>query len=323
VSDRTAYFICPDYDVPSGGVRVIYRHVEHLRDAGIPAAVVHTSPTFRPTWFASDVPVVSTDAVDPTPADLLVIPEIYGPGLATIAPGIPKAVFNQNAYKTFDGYSADPYELTTPYGHPEIVAAVVVSEDNAAYLRHGFPNLTVRRTINAVDPQLFHPQRKRRRIAYMPRKNRDQALQVLRLLAFRGLLDDVELTALDGVAQTRVAALLRETLIFLSFGAPEGFGLPAAEAMAAGCAVVGYHGMGGREFFTDDIAVPVEQGDIVAFAAAVERLLTAPAAEAEALGARASEAIHARYSLQAERDSVVRVWGELLAGGLPASLAVV
>ena len=38
-------------------------------------------------------------------------------------------------------------------------------------------------------------------------------------------------------------------LIFLSFGHPEGFGLPVAEALASQCAVVGYDGIGGRELF--------------------------------------------------------------------------
>ncbi|HEY8584200.1 MAG TPA: glycosyltransferase family 4 protein [Capillimicrobium sp.] len=315
MSAPTVYFVCPDYDAPSGGIRVIYRHVEHLVAAGIPAAVVHKAPGFRPTWFDTGaVPVTSVDAVDPTPADLLVIPEIYGPDLASIAPGVPKAVFNQNAYNTFAGYTADPRDLRAPYGHPEVVGAVVVSEDNAEYLRYAFPGLDVRRTVNAVDPARFFPAPKRRRLAYMPRKNAEQALQVIRILAFRGALADVEVVALDGMSEDAVAAALRETLVFLSFGAPEGFGLPPAEAMACGCAVVGYHGMGGREFFTPDVAVPVTQGDVVGFARAVEEALATPAAELEALGARASAAVTARYSPEAERASVVETWGALLAG---------
>ena len=35
----------------------------------------------------------------------------------------------------------------------------------------------------------------------------------------------------------------------LSFGHPEGFGLPLAEAAACGCALIGYTGLGGREIF--------------------------------------------------------------------------
>ena len=41
----------------------------------------------------------------------------------------------------------------------------------------------------------------------------------------------------------------KESMLFFSFGHPEGFGLPVAEALACGCAVVGYTGLGGRELF--------------------------------------------------------------------------
>ena len=41
-----------------------------------------------------------------------------------------------------------------------------------------------------------------------------------------------------------VACALQDSLLFLSCGHPEGFGLPLAEAIACGCLVVGYHGLG-------------------------------------------------------------------------------
>ncbi|UGS33761.1 glycosyltransferase family 4 protein [Capillimicrobium parvum] len=320
MSSPHAYFVCPDTDVPSGGIRVIYRHVEHLNAAGLSASVVHRAPGFRPTWFpAGGVPVTHTEAITPTPADLLVIPEIYGPDLARIGPGVPKAVFNQNAYNTFLGYTPEVGDRRTPYTHPEVAGAVVVSDDNAAYLRHGFPELAVHRVVNAVDPDLFRPAPKRRRIAFMPRKNAEQALQVINLLKFRGALDDVEVVALDGMSEAEVAAALRETLVFLSFGHPEGFGLPAAEAMACGCAVAGCHGYGGREFFTADHAFPVEIGDVVGLARTVEDLLARDPAELEATGARAAAFIAERYSPARERQSVVAAWRAL--AGAPAVAA--
>jgi glycosyltransferase involved in cell wall biosynthesis len=307
------HFVCPDTDVPSGGIRVIYRHVDHLVAAGVDAAVVHETSGFRPTWFdASRTPVRYADQLDVAPGhDLLVIPEIYGPDLHRIGPGVAKVVFNQNAYNTFFGYSPDVAELRTPYTHPEVAGAVVVSDDNAEYLRHGFPRLTVHRVVNAVDPGLFRPGLKRRRIAFMPRKNADQALQVLNLLKFRGVLDGVEVVALDGMSEAEVAAALRETLVFLSFGHPEGFGLPAAEAMACGCAVAGYHGYGGREFVTAEHAFPVDTGDIVGFARTVEDLLARDPAELQATGARAAAFVAERYSPRRERASVLAAWGAL------------
>ncbi len=307
------HFVCPDTDAPSGGIRVIYRHVDHLVAGGIDAAVVHETTGFRPTWFdATATPVRYADHLDVVPGhDLLVIPEIYGPDLHLIGPGVAKVVFNQNAYNTFAGYATP---LThSAYTQPEVHAAVVVSEDNAAYLRYAFPQLDVRRTVNCVDPALFHPHdAKQRRLAWMPRKNADQARQVLNLLAARGALDGWEVTELDGLDERGVAEALRHTTVFLATGYPEGCPCPPKEAMAAGCVVVGYHGMGGRDYFTEQTGVPVPMGDIVAFAQAAERALQRPQDQLIADGARAAAIIAGRYSPQAERDSVLATWGDLL-----------
>ena len=48
---------------------------------------------------------------------------------------------------------------------------------------------------------------------------------------------------------SRVAEIRNKSLVFLSFGNPEGFGLPVAVAMASACYVIGYSGLGGRELF--------------------------------------------------------------------------
>ena len=57
-------------------------------------------------------------------------------------------------------------------------------------------------------------------------------------------------------SEAAVADILRESQVFLSFGHPEGFGLPPAEALACGCLVIGYHGGGGREYFGPAGAYP-------------------------------------------------------------------
>jgi hypothetical protein len=37
----SVYFGAPDWNVPAGGIRVVYRHVDILNEAGTPAAVLH------------------------------------------------------------------------------------------------------------------------------------------------------------------------------------------------------------------------------------------------------------------------------------------
>jgi glycosyltransferase involved in cell wall biosynthesis len=150
----------------------------------------------------------------------------------------------------------------------------------------------------------------------MPRKNAQDVRQVLHLLSARGVLDGVELVALNDLPRSEVARALRQTLMFLSFGYPEGFGLPAAEAMACSCVTVGYHGMGGAEFLRPPHAFPVAFGDIVGYAREVERLLDELRDAPERLLAQAEGAaafIAETYSEEHERESVIACWSSFLA----------
>jgi glycosyltransferase involved in cell wall biosynthesis len=317
MSDQRLYFVCPDHDAPSGGIRGIYATVDHLTAAGHVAHVVHERRGFRCSWFESQTPIAYADDVDAVPGrDLLVIPEVYGPRIAHIGPGVAKVVFNRNAYNTFNGYPVPVAPGACAYEHPEVIATVVVSDDNRDYLRYAFPSLRVERVVNPVDPALFHPEPKQPILTYMPRKNARDAAQVLSLLSVRGVLDGVEVLPLDGLPQEGVAAVQRRALLFLCFGHPEGWGRPPAEAMACGTVVVGYHGLGGREFFDPGHAVAVEAGDVVAFARAVERLLERWREDPGALDAMAAAGrrlVAERYTPQAERDSVVAVFSRLAA----------
>src|SRR3954452_219818 len=128
---------------------------------------------------------------------------------------------------------------------------------------------------HGVDPALHFPEfdRSRRRIAYMTRRRPEDAAQVLRLLELRGALDRWEVVPIHGRSEREVADILRTSTIFLSFSQREGFGLPPLEALACGCAVVGYTGFGGREFFRPPFAIAIEDGDVVAFARAVEDVI--------------------------------------------------
>jgi GT2 family glycosyltransferase/glycosyltransferase involved in cell wall biosynthesis/Flp pilus assembly protein TadD len=321
------YYLCPDDDAPSGGIRVIYRHVDVLNDAGVPAAVLHSAPGFRCTWFehATRIEYAGQAALD---GAVVAIPEIYGPGIGGLFPGVRKVVFNQNAYNTFNGYAAG--QEAAAYRHPEVEAALVVSEDSADYLRLAFPGLRVLRTVNRIDPALFAPaELRRRRIAFMPRRGARDAAQALAILGARGALDGVDVVALDGLGEQEVAAALHDTLIFLSLGTAEGCPTPPKEAMASGCLTVGYTGQGGREFMLPGVAYPIEAGAVVELARTVEQLLAAhpgDPAPLPAAGRAAAELIRERHSPEHERESVLAAWRELLGADAreapPASIAI-
>ncbi|NOX54731.1 MAG: glycosyltransferase [Planctomycetes bacterium] len=227
-------------------------------------------------------------------------------------------IFNQNCYLTFRKHSWNDLSRPTLYQRPHTVAAIVVSEDSHRYLRTAFPNLRLFRIRNAIDSDRFYPiGTKKPQIAFMPRKNAQDLVQVLKILHLRGSLDGFRLAPIDGMSEKQVAHTLQESAIFLSFGYPEGFGLPPAEAMACGCFVVGYHGQGGREFFRPEFSCPIDTGDITAYVQAVEAALAQWRDSPETIrekGRQASQFIRTVYSPENERQDVLAVWNCLLAG---------
>jgi hypothetical protein len=186
VPQPTIYYLCPDLDRPSGGVRAIYRHVDTLNASGIAAVVLHHRSRFACSWFDHSTKVTGAEAVTLKPSDILVIPEWYGRGLSELPAGQRVVIFNQNAYRTFIGTPlcspGAPYRTV-----PGIAAILVVSRDNADYMRYAFPDLRVELIRNIVDRNVFYPSKTLpgRRIALMPRRRKADSAQVLHLLCAR------------------------------------------------------------------------------------------------------------------------------------------
>ncbi|MBI5814051.1 MAG: glycosyltransferase family 4 protein [Nitrospinae bacterium] len=316
------YFLCTDATQPYGGVKKLYRHVDILNKNGLDAVIMHERPGFRCEWFANETPVTNAAEARLGGDDFLVAPEIYGPKIATLARGVRKVVYNQNCYYTFWNHSLAKDDMQTPYTDPEVVATMVVSADSLDYLAYAFPRHKVLRIVHSIDSTVFRPDgEKKPHIAFMPRKNIADVTQVINILKFRGALDGFGLAQIDGKSEAEVAAILRESAFFLSFGYPEGFSLPPAEAMACGCVVLGFHGGGAREFMLPECAYPIPQGDISGFARTVEGVLgeyRRDPSSVLAKGKAAAELIHSRYNEANEERSVLEAWGDILksaAGG--------
>lgn len=317
----TVFYLAPDWDVPSGGIRMMYRHVDMLNAAGIPAFVLHERPGFSCTWFEHDTPVRAVPQVLLTSRDILVVPELYGPTMDTIPSRLRTVVFNQNAYLTFDGVSQAASRVGAPYRKlAGLEGILAVSFDNVEYLRFAFPDLRVERVRCGIDAEVFHPGKDLpgRRIGVMPRKRARDLGQVLHLLGAHGSLEGWEVVSIENRSERETAELMRSCALFLSFSEREGFGLPPAEAMACGCYVTGFTGLAGREFFQPEFSAPVDEGDVLAFARSVDRLLreyeSTPLPLRQA-GLAASTFVLDMYSLERQRRDLIRFFAELLARG--------
>ncbi|MDP6388174.1 MAG: glycosyltransferase [Candidatus Pacebacteria bacterium] len=310
------YFICQDEEKPVGGVRKLYRHVDVLVKNGVSASILHEKPGFRCTWFENNTPVVYMPQVKLTGQEIMVVPEIHGAMISSIAKGTNKVIFNQNCHYTFWHHTLEKNDLNTPYLNDEIMATIVVSKDSFEYLSYVFPEHKILRILLSVDERFFsYSRNKKRQIAFMPRKNSLDIIQVINILKFRGVLNDYDLVSIDEKSEEEVGGILRESLVFLTFGYPEGFGLPAAEAMACGCITIGFHGMGGKEFMKPAFSFPVQQGEIQRFAKTVEEVINIHKKDPrslEIMGCEASEFIKRNYSSEQEEKSIIQAWFEIL-----------
>ena len=312
------YFLCPDDPRPVGGIKVLYRHVDALNSGGYEAAIVHKKKGFRCAWFENETRVEYHAQIKPDRFDFIVIPEVYGPKLADVFPDVRKVIFNQNAYYTFIGYSRNPADKTSAYFHPDVAAVLVVSEDSRAYLAYVFPHLKVTRVHNSVDGTRFAFRelgQKKKQIAFFPQKHSDESLQVINILKFRGVLDEIDLVPIENRNERETAELLADSLLFLSFGYPEGSPAPPLEAMLSGCLVVGYHGFGGHEYFRPDVCWPIDIGDIVGFTRTTEGVLRGAIASPASYAARtlsAREFVEREYSIERERRDILAFWNDLM-----------
>lgn len=119
-----------------------------------------------------------------------------------------------------------------------------------------------------------------------------------------GAADRVRFRA--GLAREELAGLYASAAVVVAPSLFEGFGLPAAEAMACGAAVAASDG-GGLPEVVGDAGVVTPAGDADALAAALEALLADPARRA-ALGARAAIRARTRFCWRAHAEAALEVY---------------
>jgi len=110
---------------------------------------------------------------------------------------------------------------------------------------------------------------------------------------------------------------MSESTIFLSLQRFEGFGLPALEAMAAGCLVVGFAGDGGWEYadHTNGIWIPEDDLEAAAdgLAAAVAGLRSATPESSAMI--EAGKATASGYGPERQRKVLVALFERLQTSG--------
>lgn len=302
MSDRIIY-VAATPDRPIGGIHVLYQHVELLTAAGYDATVWHPKPGMTHGWFDSSVPHLYGARLELNTTDTLVIPECVVENHDP-APGCRKVIYNQNYFLTFA--SVDWTEFPAWEPSPPVWVSSDAAYDVLHRLRRALPIEAVSFIPLAIDTELFRPDPsgcRERKIVWMPRKRREEAQLLHALLAADSRFDDVVLRPLDGLATSRIAAELASASVFIALGRDEGFGLPVAEALASGCAVVGYPAGGGTELFDAPGAHPIADPDTPVIVDRVADVLEKEPSAEERATYRAW--VESRYTVSRQRDQLL------------------
>lgn len=317
------WLVChPDIDKPIGGVKQLHRLAECLVSLGFEAKLIQDDATFKPKWFLSKAEAVaferfSKSATIHPDRDIFILPETYACAFLSYIPGFRKIIFNQNSSYTFYGAGKplDPDLVRSYYANNEIIGVICVSDyDQRAILSLVSRQKPVLRIANAIDTDLFAPEgNKHKHLVYMPRKNAADSAIVASAIRCSSAFKGWKLEALQGLTSTEVAARFKKAAVFLSFGHPEGFGLPVAEALACGCAVVGYSGLGGRELFAlgscYGVAEELEFGDLMSFEPAFRRLnhqIDTNPADLAKRALKVSQIVRETYSFEQMRATLLQ-----------------
>jgi hypothetical protein len=230
------YYFVPDITI-FGGIKVAYQFVDALNLLGVPAVIA--SPQGKAaTWFLSHAAVVDATAAREMfrTEDIAVfsLPHDY----ETLRK-LPGRVF-------YHCMGTDP--LIDPIlKDPSVEVLTCWKQAQEYVLSHGVNRpLDVGISISPSFSYAGEPKYERA-VAYMPRRGRELCESVMNTCS------SVRYIKIDGMAENEVARVMKSCSIFLATAENEWYGLPALEAMSAGCVVVSVPVLGGMEYLHDGI----------------------------------------------------------------------
>jgi len=272
--------------------------------------------SYSPSEFNVDPKASLNVGMPIQPEDFVVIPEFIAKILISEFQFSRIVIFNQGVYITFafekipeKPFAADKNPLI--YNNPKIERIFVVSQDSQDYLSYVFPSLSIKQIHNSINKDVFYPREKKQQIAFMSHRLPEQTSQLITILRQSSVLAGWTFFPIVGLSENKVAEVLGESAIFLSFASQEGCPLPPAEAMSSGCVVVGYHGQGAKNYLKEPYALPIAEGDIVTFAKTVEEVAN-NYEHFRSMGQKACQFIRSEFSLEREKKEIWDAWSGLL-----------
>lgn len=249
-----------------GGQKMILRHVETLRELGFDAVAYTTSRNTMPTWFEHHAPI-QVDA-ELRPDDIVVAPDDAMITLRQLTTLRQRAVVMVQGHINFAADSLPAIDAFPPAKFPVFLT---VSHTVAAAVRRLYPQAEVGMARAFADERVFRPGSERSEaVAMIPRKRPHEAAAIANMfLKVRPAHKDIRWRLIEKRPEAEVAAILGASSHFVSLSRLEGLGMTPLEAMACGALVVGFPGLGGRDFATADNGFWVPDDDCEAAADAL------------------------------------------------------
>ena len=294
----------------AGGIKMTLRHVEELCRLGFDAVFWTNHGELAPSWFRHAAPVEFGTPFRKD--DILVVPE-DAPKAMDLVAGMPQRsfVFCQNHF-FFSVYGYDCFSRHLSSGFEGVIAC---SQTAASSVTRAFPTVSVQFIPCFIDADTFRPCTPRRQaVAYMPRKRFNEARAIQGF--FKRYYPEhagLPWVAIEGLTETEVARCLSESTVFLSLARLEALGMSALEAMACGCVVAGFTGLGGWEFASHDNGFWVAEDDCEAAADAIAKavdLVRNGGAALQRYAEAARETVRI-WSSETFRLRLEEVWGRL------------
>ncbi|MEM8580245.1 MAG: glycosyltransferase [Pseudomonadota bacterium] len=340
------FFVVPEVSGPVGGVHVLLNCVDVLADAGYDAYILYSSshytyrfadppsrtPYFHPplagaikqlqsrrtkfkTAMKSLQPTTQSGRnhrLEPHTDDVFMIPEFAYPEYASILSDYRCILIAQDVFSLSRAFTRDLEASRRTIDQFDIHLCTSEASRAAVAEFAGrdcdlIPQVVSRASLDPSIP-------KKQQIAYMPRKRHEEINTVVRCLTRLPEMAGWPLVRIEGVSALERDTILSESLIFLSFSFQEGFGLPPAEAMAAGCLVIGYTGVGGEEYFSPEYGYPIQDCDIVDFITTIKAVTSAYATDPKPLDRMREHAathIHTEYNTHRNRTELLRIWAKI------------
>lgn len=292
------YYVLPGTGI-YGGVKKGFHCADMLTASGYPCTVATPDGT-RATWFENRCDVITRDdlATRCRPTDAVLF---SCPADAPFVDALPAArtiLHMQGANTPADWEMIDPARGYECISHGLHMTYRLQERGRVApYVAMGIPDV-FRWRGEPKNPGS---------VAVMPRKGE----AVYR--AVREAIPHATFVPIDGLGERETAERLKSADVFLAISDREALGLPPLEAMCAGCAVVGFPGVGGFEFMRHlETALTVPNGDVAALVAGLT-LVLADRGLRDGIRSR-GQAAASYYTQDRERQSLLRSLGLPAAG---------